>query len=184
MNKIFYEKIQVLLPEEQQFLDLVFGNNFPFFLQASETNSSYKDVWGHVLMKRHPANLPENGVINSDYFQNALNIFLRFCKENAIEVQKILRAAVNVTGYSSKKHGFVHIDHEDFEHYNFIMYLNNVGGSTYFFDGMDEDTANIIAEVTPETNKVIIFKGQPHAQGHCLEGAYRYVLVFTFTIKD
>jgi hypothetical protein len=184
MSKKFYEKIHSLLPEEQQFLDLVFSNNFPFFLQVSEINSSYKDVWGHALMQRHPANLIEDGVINSGYFQNACDIFLRFCKENDIEVQKILRASINVTGYSSKKHGFIHLDHEDFEHYNFIMYLNNVGGSTYFFDGMNEDTANIVAEVKPETNKVIIFKGQPHAQGYCLEGAYRYVLVFTFTTKD
>ena len=174
MKNIIIEKQFDLLPTEQSFVDYLMSDNCPYYLQDSGHNNEY--VWAHVMMIRDQQNKPMSGKINSEIYSAAESIFKRFCAENNIIPKEILRAAVNVTGYSPKKHGFVHVDHSQFDHYNFIMYINDVGGSTCFFD-KDE---NIIHEVYPVKNKVVVFTGCPHAQSFCQPDKYRFVLVFTF----
>jgi hypothetical protein len=174
LKHIIVEKHFELLPEEQSFVDFLMSDKCPYYLQDSGYNKEY--VWSHVLMRRNQNNDPVNGNINSEIYPLAESIFNRFCFENNIVTKVILRAAVNVTGYSPKKHGFIHVDHSKFDHYNFILYLNDVGGNTCIFD---KDN-NILYEVEPRKNKVIVFDGCPHAQSFCEPDNYRFVLVFTF----
>jgi hypothetical protein len=176
MAPVLIEKEFVLSEPEQLFVDYLMSNDCPYYYQDTDYGNEY--MWGHVLMRRDKDSLPINGSINSQLYEHAEHLFLKFCSDNDITPKHILRAAINATGGSSKPHGVVHVDHTDFEHYNFIMYLNDVGGNTCLFD----ENKNIVYEVVPAKNKVVVFKGHPHAQAFCKPGDYRFVLVFTFTI--
>ena len=166
-------------PDEQELLDYARSNAFPYYFQT--TTENYKG-FAHVLMIRNKQGLPQEGTINSDNFIFFEAIFRRFCSENNIKISTILRASINCTPHSQDKHGDIHIDHQGFEHYNFLLYMNDVdGGLTYFFN---DNNDTIIGQVTPKKNKVIVFNGCRHAQGFCANGQYRFLLVFTFTVDN
>ena len=179
MDKFILEKQFDLTEDEQMFVDFLQGSDCPYFIQPSGYGKG-EYVWAHVLMRRDKDNRPVEGEINSHLYEHARNIFLRFCSENGIKPDVVLRACVNATGCSSKPHGFIHVDHSQFHHYNFILYMNEVGGNTYMFN----EKNSVMYEIQPKKNKVAIFEGQPHAQAFCAPGDYRYVLVFTFTTKE
>lgn len=176
MSQIRIEKQFDVTLEEQSFLDYLMSNECPYFLEQAYPEKSSGYVWAHVLMRRNKEDKPVIGDINSQLYEYAYEMFKRFCDENNIEVHTVFRACINATGHESAKHAYIHIDHSKFEHHNFIMYLNDVGGSTYLFD----DNGKAIEEIVPAKNKVAIFKGCNHAQGFCKEGEYRFVLVITF----
>jgi hypothetical protein len=180
----YYEKSHSLNDEETAFIDHCLGYNFPYYQVLATDKDERIDkqyIFAHTLMKpkidSDGKNINEEGVVNSPYYYAAIKIFRRFCEENNIPYSKILRAALNVSHHSTYKYGAIHVDHK-FPHYNFLMYLNDfTDGNTYIFD----DNLDLLEEVIPEKNKVVVFDGKKHAQGFCAPNEKRIVLVVTFT---
>jgi len=175
---ILIEKQFELTSEEQAFVGFLMGRECPYYLQKAYDNDKEGNmfVWVHVFMQRDDQQRPVEGQINSQLYEHAYKIFARFCVENGIAVNTVFRACANATSSAPFKHSQIHVDHDNFEHNNFLLYLNDVGGNTYLFD----DNNNITHEITPAKNKAVVFKGCPHAQGFCSQEEYRFVIVFTF----
>jgi hypothetical protein len=162
--------------EQQQLLDFILGNEFPWFLTVTTTN--YK-MFCHELMNRPDIENKNNNIkgrINSYIYQPMEDIFLKLCNKNNIEVNTIFRAAINNTTHYTKKYGDIHDDHY-FPHKQFIWYLNDfTDAPTYLFD--DED--NLVKTTNVGKNKIVIFDNQRHAQGFCAPNENRIAVVFTF----
>jgi hypothetical protein len=175
---ILIEKQFELTPEEQSFLNYLMSNGCPYYIQKAYNNEKENNmfVWAHTFMSRDEQRRPVEGQINSQLYEHIYKIFARFCVENDITINTVFRASVNATSSASFKHSQIHVDHDNFEHNNFLLYLNDVGGNTYLFD----DNNNITHEITPAKNKAVVFTGCPHAQGFCKQEEYRFVIVFTF----
>lgn len=171
----FIETQFTLTEEEQKFFDYIQWGDFPFYLQEATPGIRF---FGHVLMHRNlDETQPVRGIPNSPYCAYAEAIVRRFCSEQNVPIKDILRMTLNCTTYAEGEHNAVHVDHIHFEHWNFILYMNDVPGSTYIFDAQ----GNIVKEFEPKKNKVIVFKGQPHANKSCGSNEWRFVLVATFT---
>jgi hypothetical protein len=167
------ENVHRLTPEQKSFTEFVLSDRFPWFCDRL-TNSAKYLFFGHCLM--HRKSEPVTGTVNSEYYDICYSIFKGFCDQNNITVNNVFRASVNHTGHSPDKMNEIHLDHE-YSHNNFIMYLNDfTGGSTYLFD----DDHNMIKEIAPSKNKVVVFGGFPHAHGFCSPDERRVSLVFTF----
>ena len=171
---VVFEKIQTLIPDDVELFDFAQGNSFPYFFQRATKNHSQ---FAHVLMVRNEHGLPLSGKVTSEFYVAFEDFFLRMCRQNNIEVRTILRASINCTSHSDKKHGDIHLDHAKFDHYNFLFYMNEVdGGDTYIFDG--ENT--LVKEIQHAKHKMVVFNGHPHAQGFCKPEQHRFILVVTF----
>jgi hypothetical protein len=159
---------------ETEFIQFVLSDRFPWYSQPTTSNRFM--FFGHTLMNRNPEVKPVNGIINSQYYFMFEQLFARFCEENDIKVNNILRACVNTTLYDPAEVNEIHVDH-DFEHYNFLMYLNEFdNGQTLIYDKDD----NIVQTIFPKKYDVVIFGGERHAHRHCGVGQKRVVLVITF----
>ena len=127
-------------------------------------------------MNRDPEKKPVTGVVNSEHYGIAHTIFTRFCSENNIKFNNVLRAAINTTVYDPAETNTIHVDH-NFPHYNFLLYLNEFdNGSTILYNENEIITKKII----PNKFDVVVFPGQKHAHGHCEVGQRRVVMVVTF----
>jgi hypothetical protein len=163
-----------LTEEQQSFLSVVCSSNFPWFFQESSEGFS---TFSHTLMNRNKEVVQKPGDINSEYYSISESIFLKFCRENNIHVNGILRAAFNNTYHYPVLHDNIHVDHTGFEHNNFIFYVNTFNnGYTYLFDYENKLTK----QITPVKHKGVVFNGVPHAQGFCDPFQNRIVMVFTF----
>ena len=164
--------------KENKLIDLVMGVTFPWFLMYQLSNLQKYKFFGHMLMARfEPRDIAARGIPNSILFERFEKIFINFCNENNIKVNNILRMALNNTWHYDDKHGDIHVDH-DFPHYNFIWYINDfTKGSTYIYE---KDYKTLKKEIKAEKNKVVVFGGEPHAQGFCNPYENRIVFVATF----
>jgi hypothetical protein len=173
---MFIQKSFELTPHEKSFVDHVLGSDFPWFFQKTlKVNSRFK-FFGHTLMNRDPEFKPVTGVINSPHYLLVKLMFARFCEENGIKINHILRASFNTTLYDPAENSTIHIDH-NFEHHNFLLYLNEFdNGSTLIYD---KDN-NIVQTIIPKKYDAVVFSGLPHANQHCAVGQRRVVLVITF----
>lgn len=159
---------------QQQFIDFVLSDAFPWFYQNATTDS-YK-VYCHLLMRRDPNNEDKTGSVESLVYANAIDLFNSFCLKNDVKYNKILRAAFNTSHYDPDEHVDIHVDHS-FHHYNFIMYLNEfTDGYTYIHD----DDNNIVKKIVPSVNKAVVFSGDKHSHSFCSPKERRVILVITF----
>ena len=169
-----------LTEEEKEFLKKIETFEIGLFVQPATAPPSTKgDVFltfSHPFILRRGHNVEKPGIINSVYTEQFVKIFERFCVENQIPVQFILRGAINVTTHEPFLHGDIHVDH-DFPHKNFLIYLNEFDeGCTYLFD----DENNITDVIVPKFGRVAIFDGVPHANGFCKPKQKRIVMIITF----
>ena len=174
-----------LTKREQSFIDWVTGPQCPWFCVPSTSEKFMYFV--HPLMERNKDKCDAPGCIVEPFKNNydiCYGIFKRFCDENNIIVNKVLRAALNNTYYHPQAMADLHMDHP-FYHKNFVMYLNEFdNGYTYIFSGNhnDPDDADhkLIGTIIPKKNEAVVFNDSRHAQGFCAPNQNRYVLVFTF----
>ena len=168
---------------EMKYIDnVILTTTLPWYFNQNTIDNNrinYNDnrVFTHVLLNRYEAtkSLEIESRITSEYFQFFMNIFKNFCVKNGIKFKNIFRMSLNLTFNEPNEYGVVHVDH-NFEHKNFILYLNDFSkGSTFIFE--DE---KIIEEIPARKNRAVIFDGLKHAQGFCLQGEHRYILVVTF----
>lgn len=162
---------------QQSFLDLVQDSSFPYYFQESTSNIK---IFAHGLMSRNKDDLPVRGNQNSDYSVFAESIFMNFCNQNDIKVKTVLRMAFNCSPHAKHEHNGIHIDHKGFEHWNFLLYLNDCSGDTLLFDKNN----NIIKRISPKKNKALVFNSQPHANQPCASDEWRFVFVVTFIIEN
>ena len=167
-----------ITPEQDLIItDNILGSWFPWFYNPVTTSSKYFDI-GHCLVKRPEIDDGREGEITSPTFALFYDIFKNFCDSNNITVNKIHRAHLNCSFYMPEKHGDIHVDHPNYKHYNFLLYLNDFSdGSTYIFD----DANNIQEIITAQKYKAVVFAGLKHSQGFCLPGERRIVCVITFS---
>lgn len=171
---IIFEEQFDLNHKEKELVNFILGDEFPWFFQKT-TNDNLM-MMSHVLMNRHPENLPIRGVQNSYYASHFENIMTKICKKHDVKINNVLRMAINNTHHFPIQHGDIHTDHS-FPHNNFIWYMNKFNeGDTYLFDEHKTLSQTIIAK----QNKVAMFLGGPHAQGFCAPYENRIVFVGTF----
>lgn len=134
MHDLFYlENYFVPNDEQNKIIGIIESHNFPYFFNYTTTDRFHQ--FAHTLMDRDHLSRPISGKINSNFFEKCSDLFLNVCCQNNIKVNNILRAAINCTYHYPEKMSGIHLDHEGFDHYNFVMYLNNFDlGSTYVFD--------------------------------------------------
>lgn len=160
---------------QEEILNAVESVNFPYFFQLTTSENFMQ--FAHTLMNRNKFDESSGGEINSDFFDFFAKIFLNICKKHDINVNNILRGAINCTFNHHKHMCDIHVDHQ-FQHKVFILYLNEFScGSTLIFD----TNLQLLFTSKPEKGKYIIFNGLPHSHGFCGPGENRKVLVFTFT---
>ena len=169
---------------QQQMLEHTKSAYFPWYFQENmllDVNKENIFFYSHALRKRSGSGiLPEEGEINSEITQGMEKLFLQIAKSSGVEVDVILRSAVNATHYATQLTSEIHVDH-NFEHSNFLFYLNDVtGGETLVFD---KDKSTILKTITPTKYKAVFFSGYPHAHKFCALGERRLVFVVTFIGK-
>jgi len=174
---LIFEKQYIPNAEELGFFDYITTNNFPWYYNETEIEDATVKYpfFSHVIVNRPVDGIPKRGSINSQYFPLLFNIFDKFCNKNGIKYKDICRISLNFNFHQDALHTNIHVDHT-FEHKNFIMYLSECSGDTIIFD----DQEQIIASISPELYKVLIFDGLKHAAGFCKPNERRIVLVITF----
>lgn len=174
MKNYYFNEIDCNPTKEQQdFLDYLMGDDFPLFY--SMTTSGKHMMYGHTLMYRNKNDWLGEGHINSGCYDYAKNFFLEICDKNNIQVDTILRAAVNHTIYHPDGYCDIHVDHP-FPHFNFVYHINDTDAPTKIYD----DQHNFLAQSSPKKNRVTIFSGMPHCQAFPKPTDRRIVLLFTF----
>jgi hypothetical protein len=175
---MFYVEDFCRLTDDQEHLvNEILGNNFPFYFKQT-TN----DLHGftHVLMGRDSQRRPTQGIIYSRYYHLCHRIFSEFCLRHRINVNVVLRAAINYSNYYHDKSADIHTDH-DFPHFNFLCYLTSGDyGATLIHDSED----NVIKSIKPEKYKAVIFPGLPHSVEAPDPAERRVVMVFTFLSQE
>jgi hypothetical protein len=169
---------------QKQLFETVESASFPWFFHGSHLSplEETKDLfYAHTLRLRHSdESLPVEGKNNSGGMQAMEDIFFEIAKSNKVDVDTVLRSAVNATHHSKQSMTGVHTDHE-FEHNNFLLYLNDVtGGETVLFS---EDKLTALKTITPTKYKAVFFSSTPHAHNFCGHGERRLVFVVTFLGK-
>jgi len=133
--------------------------------------------------------------IDSKMYPFFEKIFLKFCKENEIKINVILRACLNLTYNTSMyKHGDPHVDYP-YDIWQVIMYLNEFdNGETLIFeeeygkngfnDGVyhaQRNLFNVKEVITPQKGKIVAFYGKNfHSLNWCSPGQRRIACVFVF----
>lgn len=166
------------IPDEKQegFFDLVRGGNFPWFSLRTLDDNHSPNQFCHALMRRSLSGNPEEGIINSNYYDYSRDLFLDVCASMDVEVSEIYRLAFNNTTYSPQKWVDPHRDHE-FDHKVFLMYINDFDlGQTFLLD----DASNVTRTIQPEKYKAVIFDNCLHTHTFCKPDQLRIVMVGTF----
>jgi hypothetical protein len=182
--------------EQENFYDedlepVVFSNQFAFFnIEGGTTSKKYPGL-SHCFIPRYDIFKEEMQVV-SPMWEKFSRIFYKYIFENNIKLDKICRAAVNLTDhYQGADRGDAHIDH-NFPHKSFLYYINQFdGGNTYLFNEQYDgeniyryDGLSVYKEIESKKNKVVCFDGlHYHAQGFCAPNQWRCAMIVTFTEK-
>ena len=155
----------ILTKEEKMFLET--SIKFPFYLNCGQTDHDKRYHFTHVLKNK------KTGEINSPYFYDIEKIVKRICKKEKIKLNKILRAAINLTFPYKPLLGSIHQDHS-FEYKQFIFYLTD-GGGTNLYNKDNE----FLTKIESKKFKVLYSDNNPHAIYHSKNGI-RIIVVVTF----
>jgi len=184
MTEIIEGKIpeQDMLAIEEKVIN---SDIFPWFIERFTTSLKYPCLL-HILVGRYDEPPLTEFAINSPYFGLFEKIFLEFCYRNEVKVNRILRAAINLTWHNPAHYGDPHIDHDLIKgHRVCVMHLSDIEeGPTFIFKENKEglDKYNIETEIKYEKGKIVIFSGDVcHAIGFCKKpDELRIACVITF----
>ena len=183
---------------EIQFVEqnIVYNSNFPLYF--SQTTSDQFTSFSHTIVARGESP-------NSNYYPFFYKILRRFCLENKIPLNKLIRCAVNAT-YPVKDYEFgdPHVDFE-LDHKILILYLNDLPvdpqyNSTIMFEKTYDPVIGVTARIDEhggieqiKKDFKIIKEAHPiKGHGFCFDGKHyhtirwpnaphlRYVCVFNF----
>ena len=199
MLPLIYTRPVVADAEQQRFIDLALSSDFPWFWQQSQTHDSRPYFWeqhlapeqrpdydicnapffSHTLMtrSRDPAH---SGVIASEYYQVFAALFHDWMTAVGLQYTHVYRMNLNLTMHHSSPHTVPHLDHE-FEHYNFIMYLDTPPNSpTLIYD----QGFRVITEIPAVAGTAVSFPAQFHSHRYPPPEARRTVLVVTYGLVN
>jgi hypothetical protein len=177
-----------LTPEQKEFIEEhVMGTMFPWFRipEQAETKTEIRargpimnvPFFCNILMQRGSNYEAVPGKISSSYYGFFVEIFDTWMQQQGLEYTTILRACVNcVSARDVDAHTNPHVDHF-FPHNNWIMYLNTTDAPTLLFDN---ETLDIIDEITCEQYTAVTFASQMHAYRFPRKQEQRVVVVFTY----
>ena len=174
---MFFKESDNFLSKDNIFFieNVVLKDNFPFFISLDSVKGDKANFLYHCLLKRPEDRINEKD-INSNFFEETVDIVYSFFKKINIKHKKILRLAINFTYNNGFKKCPIHRDHE-YKHRQLIIYLNNAEESSKTV--ILNDANKILKKITPKKYKGICFDDSPHYQFYPKFGN-RVVLVCTF----
>ena len=159
----------------QHLQDNFLGNNSSWSFNDSLTGDDSLEVLGSFGFG---IKLHWNGYFTGSYESTLIRGLVFSAQEKVEEVfgesLEIVRARADMTVFNPLNHR--HELHTDFqyEHMTAIFYLNNSDGNTILFD---RDGKNVLAEVEPVENRLLIFDGLLQHTGHSPSNHKSRVLV-------
>jgi hypothetical protein len=153
----------------------VLSNKFPYFLTES-TDFSEK-IFSHQVVKAPEARQPGE-FINSNAYEECLDILLNFIKNNNLEFNELLRCAINISYHQKKETCEIHRDH-DYDHKQLLVYINDCIDKECATIIMDQKSEKILHKIYPEKHKGACFDSAPHYHFFPKKGL-RAVIVYTF----
>ena len=173
----FVEDNNFLNVSQKKFLERILIDDFLDFRLASSAvkpkDGGFHFIHHALISDDRPYQLKQNQK-QSKYFESFKNILKSFCDKNYIQLNNVIRTAVNITFNTNIEKCPIHVDH-DFSHKQVILYLNDAPGDTIICDNNHEP--KIISK--PEKFKAICFGSQPHYHYFPHHGI-RGVVVYTF----
>ena len=168
--------------------NVIRNKNFSWYLEPVTVLGFSKNwpAFSHTLITRYDYDKLSTGASNSDFEPFFTDLIKEICKENKLNLKRILRGAINYTSYFEEKHSHTHYDH-NWPHLNIIIYLNSFSkGSTYLFketysDVIQPHTAKKIQkEMKADVGKYVIFPGENyHAAGSVgKDDEYRIICIY------
>lgn len=170
----------------------VMDESFPWYYCVESTTSNHPFL-KHSLMSRWDKP-EEKQTIDSTMYPLFEGILSKFCGENGIIINEILRASLNLTYYTSELYSLPpHVDYP-FESWQVLMYLNEFdSGETLVFheeygeDGFNDCAVSVLESkglkvkmmIAPEIGKIVGLYGKNfHAHKSPPSGQRRVVCVF------
>ena len=174
------EKKAYLTSEEKDSIETgLLSGIFPWYFSPNMITDTDKDFFffHNLYLRSEDPNVEAKE--NSDHARFFRQIFERFCKDNDIKVNIIYRASINLSIFNGKKESAIHLDHPEFVHRNFILYLTDnkkLGTKIY-----DEDCETVIHVSKGIKYNAVVFDGYSHSGILPNKpGQLRLVCVFTF----
>jgi hypothetical protein len=129
----------------------------------------------HVLVSR--VNESDPGTVNSGLWDFFEPVFHRVRERMGIGCKSILRANLNLSWHHPWEYGVPHIDHQDRDHWNMVIYLTPISsGGTYIFT----ENLELMGQTGYDLHSAVAFPGLMHCQGFCAPGETRVVAVITW----
>jgi len=180
-NKLFYKENKNFLSKKNiQFINnTVLTNGFPFYLvNAIEDSKKLIPVMGHIVLNRLEK-IHLSKCINSPHYDETVDILNSFFKSINEKPNFYTRIAYNLTFNNGLEKSHTHVDHDNFNHKQIIIYLNDCDkeSSTCIVDKKDRN--KVIKTIEPEKNKGICFDSFPHYMIFPKSGL-RIILVATY----
>lgn len=170
----YVESENFLSNKDKKFIDnVILSNNFPYKYRTQCVPGDGNSFMVHNALER-----PKKGErIQSNYFEQLGQILISFCRKNNIELNEILRTAVNLTFNNGSKQSPDHVDH-DYPHKQLIVYFNDCKDKNSYTVILDKNK-KILKKVKPKQYKGVCFEALPHYAVFPKKGE-RIIGVYTF----
>lgn len=164
----------ILTPEEQSdFLNLVLGNNFPWFFidtpDQTSVDNFIKNKWADentLEAKVMVHTFMQDGEINSNVFDKVEYLLNKFIEKTGEEIKSIIRCKLNlqykVLDYDENKYQTPHKD-QDFDHNVLIYYPFTSDGDTFIFNEIQPKKYEVIDRIKPLGGRFLLMNNMFHA---------------------
>ena len=165
-------------PQKEHIDKLMSEIDFPVYFMDHGLTGDGNGQFVHSMLKRPEGCKPEER-FNSLYFDFFMSCMITFLQKHNIEINKIVRMAVNACYNNGADGPGIHKDHT-FDHKQFILYLNNPEDTNTPTQIYSEDKKTLLKEIYPKLYRGACFDGLPHSFKYPKKGL-RWVLIATFT---
>ena len=152
----------------------ILSNNFPYKYRTQCVPGDGNTFLVHNALERPEKR--KSKAIMSDHFEEIGQILQSFCRNNNIQLNEILRAAINFTYNNGSQKSPAHVDH-DYPHKQLIVYLNDCDKKAHTV--ILDEKGKILKRIQPKKYKGVCFESLPHYAVFPKKG-HRIIGVFTF----
>lgn len=159
--------------EQKSYIDFILNGNLSLFYYGEAVRNDNCFNLRHNILSRYEDGGELSDRICSDYFDFFLGVVQSFVGNKDIA---ILRMAINGTFKNQNAEGAKHLDHNDIDHTNIVIALNDdfIGGGTAIYSGSKREVISLNKFEGCE------FSNTLHATIFPEEGL-RFVFVCTYT---
>ena len=161
------------LEEQSDFLNLVLGNNFPWFFidtpDQTSVDNFIKNKWADentLEAKVMVHTFMQDGEINSNVFDKVEYLLNKFIEKTGEEIKSIIRCKLNlqykVLDYDKNKYQTPHKD-QDFDHKVLIYYPFTSDGDTFIFNEIQPKKYEVIDRIKPLGGRFLLMNNMFHA---------------------